>query len=260
MIGGGFVEQLDYERVTDLSVPTGGLLPAGTNANLNLKGQEYGWRAGLAYEIPEYELRAQIMYRSGTDYGATGTLVVPGALVGAPVPTVALPATGVGSLPQSLEFSVGTGLPVPGEWLVFGSVKWTDWSVLQHLTIVTPPLLPNVDQYQWRDGWTVIGGVAHTFTDAFSAAMSLVWDRGVSTGWDLRGDVWTLGISGILTDKFDDHVRGEFRGGVFFSYLAPAKETQYANAIIPANIHSGFNAATDSGYAVTFNVNYAIHW
>ena len=52
MVGGGFVEQLDYERVNDLSVPTGGLLPAGTNANLNLKGQEYGWRAGLAYAVP----------------------------------------------------------------------------------------------------------------------------------------------------------------------------------------------------------------
>ena len=26
------------------------------------------------------------------------------------------------------------------------------------------------------------------------------------------------------------------------------------------NIDSGFNAATDSGGAVTVNVNYAIHW
>ena len=72
--------------MTDLSVPTNlaraaarlpPLLPAGTNAKLDLKGQEYGWRAGLAYEIPEYKLRAQIIYRSGTEYGATGTLTVP---------------------------------------------------------------------------------------------------------------------------------------------------------------------------------------
>ena len=82
----------------------------------------------------------------------------------------------------------------------------------------------------------------------------------MSTGWDLRDDVWTLGISGILTGKSNDDVRGELRGGVFLSYLAPAKETQYANAIIPGNIHSGFNAATDSGAAVTVNLNYAIHW
>ena len=32
VIGGGFVEELTYDRVTDLSVPTGGLLPPGTNA------------------------------------------------------------------------------------------------------------------------------------------------------------------------------------------------------------------------------------
>ena len=89
------------------------------------------------------------------------------------MPSVALPCIGSGNLPQSLEFSARTGLPA-GKWLVFGSVKWTDWSVLQDLTIVTPPLPPNVDQYQWRDGWTVMGGVAHRFTEAFSAAMSLV--------------------------------------------------------------------------------------
>ena len=107
MIGGGFVEELTYDRVTDLSVPTGGLLPPGTNSNLKLKGQEYGWRGGLAYEIPEYKLRAQIIYRSGTQYGADGTLTVPGALVGLPVASVALPATATGNLPQSVEPAVG---------------------------------------------------------------------------------------------------------------------------------------------------------
>ena len=101
VIGGGFVEQLDYERVTDLNFPTGGLLPPGTNANLSLDGQEYGWRGGLAYEIPEYKLRAQILYRSGTDYGATGTLTVPGALVGAPVPSVDI--AGGGHRPAAAE-------------------------------------------------------------------------------------------------------------------------------------------------------------
>ena len=45
-------------------------------------------------------------------------------------------------------------------------------------------------------------------------------------------------------------IGGELRGGIGFTYLAPGQETQYANAIIPGNIHSGFNAATDSGYAV----------
>jgi long-chain fatty acid transport protein len=254
VIGGGFVEELDYERVTDLSVPTGGLLPAGTNANLELKGQEYGWRAGLAYEIPEYKLRAQIIYRSGTQYGATGTLTVPGALVGLPaVPSVTVPALGTGELPQSVELGARSG--VAPDWLVFASVRWTDWSVLQSLTVVTPISTIN-DQYQWRDGWTVTGGVVHSFNETFAGQMSLTWDRGVSTGWDLRGDIWTLAVGGRVRAK----VGGEFRGGIGLSYLASAEETQYANAIIPGNIHSGFNSSVDSGFAATLSAGYIVQW
>jgi long-chain fatty acid transport protein len=253
VIGGGFVEQLTYDRVTDLSVPTGGAFPAGTNANLKLEGQEYGWRAGLAYEIPEYKLRAQIIYRSGTEYGATGTLTVPGALAGLPVAAIALPATGIGELPQSVELSARSG--VADGWLVFTAVKWTDWSVLQSLTVITP-VSTIVDQYQWRDGWTVTGGVVHSFSDAFAGQASLTWDRGVSTGWDLRNDIWTLAVGGRLRAK----IGGEFRGGIGLSYLESGQETQYANAIIPGNIHSGFNASTDSGFAVTFNAGYIVQW
>jgi long-chain fatty acid transport protein len=253
VIGGGFIEQLTYDRVTDLSVPTGGAFPAGTNANLELKGEEFGWRAGLAYEIPEYKLRAQILYRSGTQYGADGTLVVPGALAGLPVPLVTLPATGVGQLPQSVELSARSG--VAEDWLVFAAVKWTDWSVLQSLTVTTP-ISTIVDQYEWRDGWTVTGGVVHSFNDTFAGQASLTWDRGVSTGWDLRNDIWTLAVGGRVRAK----VGGEFRGGIGLSYLQSGEETQYANAIIPGNIHSGFNASTDSGFAATLSAGYIVQW
>jgi long-chain fatty acid transport protein len=236
VIGGGFVEELTYDRAN--------FTPFGT-AHLELSGQEYGWRAGLAYEIPEYKLRAQVMYRSGTDYGATGTLTG--------LAPFALPASGVGSLPQSVELTARSG--VAEGWLVFAAVRWTDWSVLQNLTVTTP-IATIVDQYQWRDGWTVTGGAVHSFNETFAAQASLTWDRGVSTGWDLRGDVWTLAVGGRLRAK----VGGELRGGIGLSYLASAQETQYANAIIPGNIRSGFNASTDSGYAVTFNAGYILQW
>ena len=68
------------------------------------------------------------------------------------------------------------------------AVRWTDWSVLQTLTVTTP-LSTTIDQYQWRDGWTLTGGVVHSFSAAFAGQMSLTWDRGVSTGWDLRDEV-----------------------------------------------------------------------
>jgi long-chain fatty acid transport protein len=142
----------------------------------------------------------------------------------------------------------------PG-WLVYGTVKWTDWSVLQNLTVITP-LSTQIDQYQWRDGWTVTGGVGHAFNDMISGTMSLTWDRGVSTGWDLKGEVWTLALGASLKDK----IGGEFRGGIGLSYLASVAETQYANAVIPGDIHSGFNQSTDNGYAISFNAGYSLHW
>jgi long-chain fatty acid transport protein len=81
----------------------------------------------------------------------------------------------------------------------------------------------------------------------FAAAVNLTWDRGVSTGWDLRDEVWTLGIGGSAKDK----IGGEFRGGIGFSYLAPGKETNYA---------PGLNQETDSGYAIIVNASYTLHW
>jgi long-chain fatty acid transport protein len=255
MIGGVFSEDLDYHRTNDLSIPTGGLLPLGTLARLNLDGQQYGWRAGLAYEIPEIKARAEILYRSGTDYGATGTLSVPGVLVGAPTAFVSLPATAQGNLPSSVEFMVRSG--IAPTWLVFADVKWTDWSVLKALT-VTSPIGVTADQYNWRDGWTITGGAVHSFGDVFAGQMSLTWDRGVGTGWNITGagDIWTLALGGRLRGPKG----GEFRGGVGLSYLASVSETQYANAIIPGSIRSGFNSATDSGFAATFSVGYLVQW
>jgi len=253
VIGGVFSENLDYHRVNDLSIPTGGLLPPGTPAHLTLDGQEYGWRAGLAYEIPAIKARAEILYRSGTDYGATGTLSVPGVLIGSPAPFVNLPATAEGHLPQSVEFMVRSG--VAATWLVFADVKWTDWSV-QNALVVTSPIGVTADQYNWRDGWTVTGGVVHAFGDQFAGQVSLTWDEGVGTGWDLQSDVWTLAIGGRLRGPRG----GEFRGGVGLSYIEGATETQYANAIIPGDIRSGFNEAADSGFAASFAMGYIVQW
>ncbi|MBZ9997922.1 outer membrane protein transport protein [Mesorhizobium sp. BH1-1-4] len=288
LLGGGFTENLDYNRVNALGTlpPFNVALP---NANLQLSGQDFGYRVGVAYEIPEIALRAQVMYRSGTSYGADGSLTVPtAALLGAqakqlqaaaiaafgsgnPVLGAALaqqaaaaltqanlaaanglettaPATGTGNLPQSVEMKLQSGI-APG-WLAFGSAKWTDWSV-QKALIVNSPITNTIDTYNWKDGWTITGGVGHAFTDRLSGLVSLTWDQGVGTGWDLTSDTYTLGIGG----SYKDGMGGELRGGVGFSYLTSATETQYAE--VPGV--SG-NQAVKAGYAVAVNLGYAIKW
>ena len=181
VIGGGFVEELDYRSCDRFVGSDGRLAASGDQCTRSIsKGQEYGWRAGLAYEIPEYKLRAQIMYRSGTQYGATGTLTVPGVAGSACRLRFGqrCPRPASGELPQSVELSARSG--VAEGWLVFGSVKWTDWSVLQTSRPSSTPLSHRrATQYQWQDGWTVTGGVVHAFNDAFAGQVSLTWDRGV---------------------------------------------------------------------------------
>jgi len=255
VLGGVFVEQFDYDRVNDFSA-----LGLGT-AELTLNGQEYGFRAGVAYEIPDIALRGQLMYRSGTSYGAEGNLAAPAGILCARTgdPTlcglpanlkVDVPSEGYGDLPQSVEMKLQSGI-APG-WLAFGSVKWTDWSVTQSLDVVSASGIPiSQDFYFWKDGWTVTGGVGHAFSDRLSGLVALTWDSGVATGWDLSSDMWTLSAGG----SFKDTLGGELRAGVGLTYLTSAAEDKYFS---PTG--ADLNQAVDDGWAVAFNVGYALKW
>jgi long-chain fatty acid transport protein len=272
LLGGGYSESLDYLRKDDYTganLGPLGVISAG-QATLDLGGQKYGYRIGAAYEIPEMALRGQIIYRSGTSYGATGTATAPAGVLaaalnkqapGAPNPflgrpinyPVTLDAVGMGKLPQSLDFRFQTGI-APG-WLAFGSVKWTDWSKMTQLRVVSAigGYTITRNDYYWKDGWTVTGGVAHKFNDTVSGLASLTWDRGVSTGYDLMGDAYTAALGVSLKDKLG----GELRGGVAFSYLASAAETKYG---LDPNVTDTGDQAVKAGYAVAFNLGYNIKW
>ena len=256
VLGGVFAEKFDYDRQNDFSALG---LPS---AELSLAGQEYGFRAGLAYEIPEIALRAQLMYRSGTSYGAEGTLNAPAGILCARTgdPTlcglpanfkVPVPSTGAGELPQSIELKLQSGI-APG-WLAFGSVKWADWSVTESLDVASVSGIPiSQDLYFWKDGWTVTGGVGHAFNDQVSGVAALTWDSGVSSGFDLSSDTYTLSLGGSVKDTLG----GELRGGVGLSYLTSAAEDKYFDPTTGADL----NQAVDDGWAVAFNVGYAIKW
>jgi len=259
ILGGGFQERFDYYRVNDYRSLGLGL------ATLDLEGTQMGYRAGIAYEIPEIALRAQLMYRSGTDYGAEGMLHAPaGVLAGAlraggipdaanpflglpPRTQVPVPAIGVGSLPQTVELKAQSGI-APG-WLAFGSVKWSNWSSLTTLDVNSAATGFSIsrDRYFWKDGWTISGGIGHAFNDQVSGAVSLTYDQGVGTGWDIQSDTWTL--AGGVSVK--DSLGGELRAGVGLSYLTSGEETKYA---------PGINAAADSGWAYAASLSYKVKW
>jgi long-chain fatty acid transport protein len=208
-IGGAYYEEFSYDftgftRVGRFTTPL----------DFGVDSHDWGWRAGIGYEIPEYAFRTQLLYRSGTSHegSSTGSLPAFGRSV---------PVSASGELPQSVELKAQTGV-APG-WLVFGSVKWTDWSVLDTLDLnLGGQKFSNY--YYWRDGISVTGGVGHQFTDRISGAVTLAYDRGVSTGWDLYGDQYTVGLTGAVKDDWG----GEWKASVAAAYLASAQETKYA--------------------------------
>ncbi len=240
VLGGIYVEDFDYDLQavipsSPLNPPNAG--PPAVPFSAALSGTALGWRAGLAYEIPEIALRGQLLYRSGSKIDANGS-----ALVG----PFAGDASGSGKLPQSIEAKFQTGI-APG-WLAYGSVKWTDWSV--NKTLILSTTIPNVgsqNEYYWRDGWTVMGGLGHSFTDKISGTAFLMWDRGVSTGHDLYGDVWTLGTGLIIKDGF-----GELRLGGGVSRVGSVKETAYTA--------TGGNYAVGNGWSFSGLAGYSLKW
>ncbi|HET7411721.1 MAG TPA: outer membrane protein transport protein, partial [Pararhizobium sp.] len=177
---------------------------------LDVDGAAAAWRVGLAYEVPEIALRAQLVYQSETDYDLTGTIA---NLFSTPI-DVRSSAT----LPQSVEFKLQSG--IAKGWLAFGSVKWTDWSIENAIPfassrsyfggLIEPGREITRLNLYYRDGWKVSGGIGHKFTDALSMASFVTWDRGVSTGLSSQTDTWMLGLTGAYkpTPVFEVHLTG----------------------------------------------------
>nr|WP_250808731.1 OmpP1/FadL family transporter [Neorhizobium tomejilense] len=188
----GFKERLvqDFTGVP----PAFGGLRSGVG-RLDLEGDGWGWRAGLAYEIPEYALRASLVYNSAVKLDhITGTLDLSQVNGTAPIPV-----EGSQDMPDTLELKVQSGI-APG-WLAFGSVKWADWSQLQRIPFKIKGTSTEITSLDlgYRDGWTISGGVGHKFNEEWSGAASITWDRGTSEGYGTLTDTWTLGLGASYT-------------------------------------------------------------
>jgi long-chain fatty acid transport protein len=208
LLGGVFYQEVEgfKERLV-----VGGL-PGGLGVGrLELSDEAVGWRIGAAYEIPEIAFRASLVYNSSVDLdGLTGTVDltrVPASILPPTDPRRAIfgrltPVFADATMPEVVEFKVQSG--IAPDWLAFGSIKWTNWSRLQTVNLCPigteaiacvqggPTFVTSLDLL-YRDGWTVSGGVGHKFNDQWSAAASITWDRGTTTGLSAQTDTWTFG-------------------------------------------------------------------
>jgi long-chain fatty acid transport protein len=230
LIGGAFVETFDYDFGGFTNSPIGI-----TPLNFDLKDSDIGYRFGVGYEIPEIAFRTQLMYRSGTEHTPDGTAHLPAL-------GMSMPTAGLGELPQSVELKVQSG--IAEDWLAFGSVRWTDWSTLKTLD-VTVGASGFQNEYYWKDGWKISAGIGHKFNEEWSGLAAVTWDRGVSTGYDLFGDVYSVATGVTHKDKWG----GEFRltGAVF--YNEAVEETKYVPAV---------NSSAQATWGYGLNVQYKL--
>lgn len=127
-----------------------------------------GFVAGAAYERPDIALRVALTYHSrvGLSLPTTERVPVPGAP--GVLATVESGKTRV-HMPQSVELSARTG--ITRSTLLFGSVRWQDWSALD-----TTPALLGANLTDLKDIWTFKLGVAQEFTDRFSGSLSFIYE------------------------------------------------------------------------------------
>ncbi len=201
LIGGAFYQEIEgfQQKLVAVIPPPASAIYSGVG-RLDIQDSSWGWRAGIAYEIPEYAMRASLVYNSRVKYdNLTGTVNLTQLPVSGlnPYLGVITPVKGEAEAPDSLELKLQSG--IAPDWLAFGSVKWTNWSVLQSVpfcpTTGACPAggLTSLD-LGYRDGWTVTGGVGHKFNDQWSGAVSLTWDRGTSDGYGAQTDTWMVGV------------------------------------------------------------------
>lgn len=188
LIGGAFYQEVSGFK-DRLVIPS--ILATGTGVgHLSLSGDGWGWRAGVAYEIPEYALRASLVYNSQVKLdNITGTLDL------SQVNGRTFNVYGSQAMPDNLELKLQSG--IAPDWLAFGSVKWTNWSVLQKVPFYysgTSTVATTLD-LGYRDGLTLSGGLGHKFNEQWSVASSLSWDRGTSQGYGTQTDTWALGAA-----------------------------------------------------------------
>ena len=166
-------------RVTDAVSVMGGLRYVGIGGNVTLanggttfytasitNSRKLGYLVGVAYEKPEIAARVALTYTSQTshDLDFTGTaLPAPGAFA----------ATTNVKLPQTLTLDFQSG--VAKDTLVFGSIRWVDWTATRLDAPNAGAANPLVSYA--HDSITYTLGVGRKFSDAFAGSIAIGYEK-----------------------------------------------------------------------------------
>lgn len=197
VIAGASYQEAEFElQQLAVIIPGAGPPPFGApftvvgRSQTSVDDSSWGWRLGVAYEIPEYALRASLIYNSQVDYDMSGAVAITAG------PTV-IPVTGTLSMPGSLELKVQSGVALG--WLAFGSIRWTDWSVADAMVLRDAGGTQRSGlELQWQDSWTLTAGAVHQFNDLLAVTGSLTWDQGATNGFTPQTDTWVGAVNAVF--------------------------------------------------------------
>lgn len=196
---------------------------------------QFGYVLGAAYEVPEIALRVGLTYESGMTHDFETTEAVNG--------TTVLESTTDIELPQSVALDFQTG--VAANTLVFGSIRWSEWSVWQVVPAfyesATGDRVTGIDDdvityrlgvgQRLNDAVSVFGRV--TFEDANGEDASRLSPTDGSTGFGFGG---TYAVNTV-----------EFTGGIEYILFGDATDasptlTEFSdNSAIALGLNVGFN-------------------
>ncbi len=121
---------------------------------------DYGYVVGVAYERPDIALRVSLSYISEITHDFTATdSFGPGAGFST-------------TLPQGVNLDFQTG--IAADTLLFGSIRWRDWS---EFSIVPRGTIALASNYQDTVSYTL--GVGRRFSDSLSALASIGYEPSV---------------------------------------------------------------------------------
>lgn len=133
-------------------------LTAAAGASLDVDGEgEYGYIAGVAYEIPDIKLRVALSFESSIDYTLNTRLF--GTAIALGTTTATSPDA------WTLEFQSG----VAANTLVFGRIRYADWEGAQ-ITVLGTQITSFENQARYDLG------VAYRFNDKFVGFTSLGYE------------------------------------------------------------------------------------
>ncbi len=220
---------LRYQTVKgDVSIPSVGAYSLSTNHD-----SELGYVVGIAWEKPEIAARIALTYNSAITHTLESSeRFGPGSLA----------STFETEVPQSVNLEFQTG--VAKDTLLFGSIRWVDWSSFIIDPTLYPAALGPLVSYA-KDRVTYNLGIGRRFNEQWSAAATIGYEAGDGERTGNLGPTDGMTSFGLAATYTMDNVK--ITAGVRYVDIGGATTNPPLNAVFDNN--DGLGVGLRIGYS-----------